>query len=403
MVSGRGVPTWVTTARDLYLVAMAVFVVNIVIGILNGADVVDFDRNQILTHVHAGTIGWLTLTIVASTFLLFRAADRRLMLALAVLVPVYVLAFYTGNFAFRAIGGLALLIVVAWVVWWVWQQYLGGERSLPRLAVTLGLSTFGYGALIGVLIQVSLAAGVTLLPGDAIGAHAGAMTFGYLVLVAMGFIEWRVLGTRDLPTLGLVQIVALFIGGLTISISLLAGASQAGGGIYLLTQLVSVVVFAIRIWPRSLRIDWAAANPIRHFAASSIWVVFALLLFMYIVFVFITSGASPDPNNTSLPINVLIASDHSAYIGILTNITLGMLLTLLMRSSDRRGWVGQLIFWGVNGGLIVFVIGLIVNTAEIKRIGAPVMGVTLLIALAVLAYSALTENLESSEANLDAA
>jgi bacteriorhodopsin len=152
-----------------------------------------------------------------------------------------------------------------------------------------------------------------------------------------------------------------------------------------------------------LRIDWAAAIPIRHFAASSIWVVFALLLFMYIVFVFITSGASSDPNNTTLPINVLIASDHSAYIGILTNITLGMLLTLLMRSSDRRGWIGQVIFWGVNGGLIVFVIGLIVNTAEIKRIGAPVMGVTLLIALAVLAYSALTENLESSEANLDAA
>jgi len=403
MVGGRGVPAWVMTARDLYLVAMAVFVVNIVIGILNGADVVDFDRNQILTHVHAGTIGWLTLTIVASTFLLFRAADRRLMLALAVLVPIYVLAFYTGIFAFRAIGGLALLVVVAWVVWWVWQQYLGGERSLPRLAVTLGLTTFGYGALIGVLIQVSLAAGVTLLPGDAIGAHAGAMTFGYLVLVAMGFIEWRVLGTRDLPTLGLVQIVALFLGGLTISISLLAGASQAGGGIYLLTQLVSVVVFVIRIWPRSLRIDWAAANPIRHFAASSIWVVFALLLFMYIVFVFITSGASSDPNNTTLPINVLIASDHSAYIGILTNITLGMLLTLLMRSSDRRGWIGQLIFWGVNGGLIVFVIGLIVNTAEIKRIGAPVMGVTLLIALAVLAYSALTEDLESSEANLDPA
>ena len=101
----------------------------------------------------------------------------------------------------------------------------------------------------------------------ALGATTAAwskdtMTFGYLVLVAMGFIEWRVLGTRDLPTLGLVQIVALFIGGLTISISLLAGASQAGGGIYLLTQLVSVVVFAIRIWPRSLRIDWAAANPI---------------------------------------------------------------------------------------------------------------------------------------------
>ncbi|MDH4141870.1 MAG: hypothetical protein OEV61_04605, partial [Chloroflexota bacterium] len=76
----RSVSTWAKSARDLFLVAMAVFVVNIAIGILNGADAVEFDHNQILTHVHAGTVGWLTLTIVASAFLLFRAADRRLTL-----------------------------------------------------------------------------------------------------------------------------------------------------------------------------------------------------------------------------------------------------------------------------------------------------------------------------------
>ena len=51
-----GAPDWVRASRDLYLVAIAVFVVNIVIGILNGADAVEFDRNQILTHVHAGTV-----------------------------------------------------------------------------------------------------------------------------------------------------------------------------------------------------------------------------------------------------------------------------------------------------------------------------------------------------------
>ena len=33
--------SWATTARDLYLVAMAVFLVTILIGILNGADAVD--------------------------------------------------------------------------------------------------------------------------------------------------------------------------------------------------------------------------------------------------------------------------------------------------------------------------------------------------------------------------
>jgi hypothetical protein len=382
---------------------MAIFVVNIVIGILNGADVVEFDRNQILTHVHAGTIGWLTLSIVASTFLLFRAANRRLMLVLAVLVPIYVLAFYTGNFALRAVGGLALLIAIGWLLWWLWREYLAGERTLPRLAVTLGVTSFGYGALIGVLIQVSLAAGVTLLPGDTIGAHASAMTFGYLVLVAMGLIEWRILGTRDLPRAGLVQVGALFLGGLIISLSLLAGQAQVGGGIYLLTQLVAVVLFTVRIWPRSLRINWAAANPIRHFAASSIWVVFALVLFMYIVYTFIAAGAtSSDPNAPPpIPLNILIASDHSAYIGIVTNIVLGLLTVLLLRSQTRRSWIGQVVFWGVNLGLLVFVFGLIVNTAEIKRIGAPVMGVTLLVALAILAYTALGEPLVTSEADLD--
>ncbi|CAN5640198.1 hypothetical protein BH23CHL10_BH23CHL10_12490 [soil metagenome] len=132
---------WVSSARTLYFVAIALFVVTIVIGILNGADAVEFDRNQILTHVHSGTVGWLTLTIVASAFLLFRATDRRLTLALAVLVPVYIIAFYIGNFALRAITGTALLAAIAWLLFWVWDQYLSGERTLPRLALCLGLTT----------------------------------------------------------------------------------------------------------------------------------------------------------------------------------------------------------------------------------------------------------------------
>ena len=401
MDSGRTAPAWVAAARDLYLVAIAVFVVNIVIGILNGADVVEFDRNQILTHVHAGTVGWLTLTIVASTFLLFQAADRRLMLALAILVPIYVLAFYTGNFVFRAIGGVALLLAIGWLLVWAWQTYLAGERSLPRLAVVLGLTSFGYGAVFGVLIQVTRASGIEILPGDSIGAHASAMTFGYLVLVAMGMIEWRILGTRDLPRRGVVQMGALFLGGLIISISLLIGAEQAGGGIYLVTQLIAVVLFVMRVWPKALVIDWLTANPIRHFAAAALWVVLALGLFMYLVFSFITAADPSDPN--AFPLNVLIASDHAAYIGIITNIVLGLLTVLVLRAEVRRSWVGQLIFWGVNLGLLVFVVGLIMNTAEIKRIGAPVMGIALLASLAILAWTALREPLDATQADLEPA
>jgi putative effector of murein hydrolase LrgA (UPF0299 family) len=384
-VGARAVPDWIRSARDLYLVAMAVFFVNIVIGILNGADAVEFDHNQILTHVHAGTVGWLTLAIIAAATLMFRATDRRLVVALAVFVPIYVLAFYTGNFAFRALGGTALLVVIGWLLVWLWQQFLAGERSLPRLAVTLGLTSFSYGAVLGVLIQIALAAGVSILPGDYIGAHASAMTFGYLVLVAFGVIEWRVLDTRDLPRAGLVQVLSLFIGGLVISIALLVGAEQAGGGIYLLTQLVAVVLFVVRIWPRSLRVSWLQAAPIRHVAAASLWVVAALILFMYIVFTFISKP--DDPN--ALPLNILIASDHAVYIGVITNGALGLLSIVALSQAQRGSWIGHLIFWGVNLGLLVFVIGLIVDTSEVKRIGAPVMGITLLFALAILAYNAI--------------
>jgi len=382
MNSERSATPWATSARDLYLVAMAVFLVTIVIGILNGADAVEFDRNQVLTHVHSGTVGWLTLTIVASTFLLFREVDRRLMLALAVAVPVYVLAFYTGNFAFRAISGTALLAVVVWLLYWVWTVYLAGERTLPRLAVTLGLTSFAYGGIIGVLIQVGLALELSIVPGDNVGAHASAMTFGYLVLTAMGLIEWRVLGTRDRPTLGMVQVGALFLGGLVISVSLMAGAEQIGGMIYLLTQLAAVVIFVIRVWPRALNRIWTDADPGRHFGAAAVWGVAALILFMYIVFTFITAEDPGDP--TALPLNVLIASDHAVYIGVITNIVLGLLSLLFLRGR-APAWVSQVIFWGVNLGLLVFAIGLILDTAEIKRIGAPLMGVTLLLALGLLA------------------
>ncbi|MEO6579498.1 MAG: hypothetical protein ABIO99_11465 [Candidatus Limnocylindria bacterium] len=373
---------WATTARDLYLVAMAVFLVTIVIGILNGADAVEFDRNQILTHVHSGTIGWLTLAIVASAFLVFRTASRPLMIALAVGVPVYVAAFYTGNLPFRAISGVVLLAIIGWLIVWAWRTYLASDRTLPQLAVTLGLTAFGYGALFGVLIQLALATGTTILPGDTVGAHASAMTFGYLVLAAMGLIEWRVLDTRGLPMSGVIQIGSLFIGGLIISVSLLAGTEQIGGMLYLLAELIAVVLFVVRVViPAARRTRWLVADGQRHAAVASLWAVVALLLFMYVVYTFISR---PDG---ALPFPILIASDHSVYIGVITNVVLGLLMALLLGRAS--GWLPHLVFWGVNLGLAIFVVGLITEAAEIKRIGAPLMGVALLIALGWLATRAI--------------
>jgi hypothetical protein len=385
MAGGRE-PTWAAPARMLFLASMAIFVVTIVIGILNGADVIEFNRNQILTHVHSGTIGWITLGVVATAFVLFQSADANLARALVVLVPLYVAAFYTGYFQARAIGGSLLLAVVLWLFVWLWRTYLSGERTVARLAVTLGLSTFTYGAVIGVVLQIQFALGANWLSGDAIGAHAGAMVFGYLVLVAMGVIEWRTKDSAGISRGGAVQVVSLFLGGLVLSVGLLIGAAQALAGVYLVTEVIAVVLFARRVVPAAVRIDWRGASPKRYVGAAAIWVILALALFFYLISQFI--AAKGDVNAISP--NLLIANDHSVFIGVMTNLAFALLGTWVGIEAKHR--MGALVtFWGINGGLALFIVGLILESVTVKRIGAPVMGVFLLAALAIYARAALAE------------
>jgi hypothetical protein len=379
---------------------MAVFIVTVVIGILNGLDLVEFNHDQILTHVHSGTIGWISLSIVAAAAWLARGIDARLAIALAVLVPIYVAAFYLGNPMLRAVSGGLLLVAILWLVAWAWGAS-AANGTLPALAIALGMTTFAYGAVIGVLRQIQLANGPSLFPADAdiVGAHASAMVFSYLILVAMGLIEWRLRGTTDRPRGGLVQVVLLFAGGLIISLTLLFlsddSATQAAGGLYLLVELIAVAVFAVRILPTAVRINWMAASGERYLATSAVFVVVATAIFLYVIFQFISDpsiAADPGPI-----IGVLTASDHAAFIGVITNLMFGLLVVLTRDQDDRWSWAGQLVYWGVNIGLVVFLVGLIGNIAIAKQVGAPVMGLAILLALATFGLRLWASNLRAAE------
>lgn len=383
----RGVP--IATARALFLVAMALFTVTIAIGIPNGLDVIEFDRNQLLTHVHSGTVGWLTLSIVAITFLVFNAANRSLALALVLCVPAYVAAFYTGSYVLRAVTGTALLAIIAWLVTWTWRTYAASQRSLPQLGMALAISTFTLGAVIGVLLQVQFALGVSIVPGDSIGAHAGAMTFGYLVLAGMAALDWRVLGTTGRPRAGVIQYLALALGGVVITVALLTSTAQVGGMLYLVAELVAVVLFGLRVLPRALRADWLRAGPARFLGASSAWVVTALMLFMAVVAQFVAGGGTG-----SLNLGLLVASDHATYIGVVSNLTFGTLSGLVVLGGTSLA-LTHVVFWGMNAGLAVFVVGLATNTQVLKQVGAPTMGGCLLVGLAVFAVALLPVRQES--------
>jgi hypothetical protein len=228
------------------------------------------------------------------------------------------------------------------------------------------------------------------------------MTFSYLVLAAMGFLEWRFRKTSGYPILGLIQIGAIFLGGLILAVTLLlvdgrtdSGAQtiQAMGGIDLLLNLVSVVLFAARIWPSALRGDWMTGAPERHWRAAALFAPVAMALFMYIIYKFVSN-----PDLSDFPLGVLVALDHTVFIGVITNLAFGHALRL---SGDRAAvwsWAGQAVFWILNIGLVLFAVGLVAESAEVKRIGAPIMGVGALLGVATIYARLWSSNLAAAEA-----
>lgn len=385
MAQARPEPAWAASVRLLYLVATAVFLVTLGIGIPNGLDVAELSRDIVLTHVHSGTLGWITLGVVATAAWYFRAIDARLAAAAAVAIPAYVAAFATGSLVLRAVGGLVVLAIVAWLIAWVWRAWLSSDRALPGLALALGLTTFTYGSVIGVVLQVQSAAGTAWLTGDAIGAHAGAMVFSYLVLVAVGLVEWQLLGTTGLPRGGVVQLGALFLGGLILSIGLLTGNGQAAGGLYLLANLAAIALFVVRVVPRVVAVPWGAALPVRHVGVAGLWVVVAIALFLYLVAQFVAAAGDP----MAISPNVLVASDHATFVGVMTNLLLGLAWTFAPDVGRPRRPASDLVLWGVNVGLVVFIVGLVADSPAVKRVGAPIMGLFILMGIAIVAVRLL--------------
>ena len=163
-----------------------------------------------------GTIGRLTLRIVATMFLAFWRPEYAARRCARVCVPVYVAAFHTGSFQLRRFRPASILLaVIVWLLAWTRRAYLAASRGCsPGLGSALALDHVHVtAAIVGALLQDGFAPD-RHRPRRRHRAHAGAMMFGYLVLAGHGRPEWRVLGTTGTPRAGLVQLVMLFARGL---------------------------------------------------------------------------------------------------------------------------------------------------------------------------------------------
>ena len=369
---------------------LIVFIVTPTIGIINGTKIFGtLSRDVLLTHVHSGTLGWITLGAMAMVLWLFGPAvpaskdrnTRTLAILSTVTIPVYVAAFFSGNLPARAITGtLLLLVIVMWAVFAIGAASGIGWRRLtvPQLAAVLSLVSLVIGSTLGVLIQIQLATGTKIFANDAIGAHATAQVSGYLVLMSVGLIDWRILGDRSRRTLASnVMIGALFAGGLCVAGGLLLGLIPLAA-LATPLQIIAVVIFLIRVAPSALRTPFGSGSA-RFFAIAVPFLVTNIALTIYLIITIVSSGKPFD--QIDIPFGLIIALDHAMFVGTMTNVLFGVLLAATA-SQRVWAWADDLIFWGMNLGVAVFIVALLADARDLERFTAPVMGAAVLLAIA---------------------
>lgn len=383
--------------RSAFQYALSIFTLTALLGLANATQVFGpLDRNQLLTHLHSGTLGWITMGVIGLTVWMFGGRDLNMPIRLSALATAaYVVAWWTGNLPARAIFGVGMLMTIYGWWWFVFARGLGdGFRSFDntRLAVLFGLTTLVVGSTLGVIVQVILGTGNTLPSSpDLVGAHAAAQVGGYLVLVAAGFIEWQLTGGGKRTTAGLVQIAFLFAGGIILSASQLlaaslpASAQQGLPGVATLLTLVGTIIVIVRLGSTALGVSWSAGGR-RHVALSTAYLAVGVVMFGILVQQFI--AAQGDPNAVS--IGLLHSVDHTYFVGLMTNLLFGSILIFGKDQPRAWPWADNVIFWGLNIGVISFIAALLISGSgegakaftNPVAFTAPIMGLSALLGIA---------------------
>lgn len=386
-----------TEIRFLFLSAMAVFVITVAIGLLNGQKVVNLSQDVLLTHVHAGTLGWITLNAFAVGLWTFGegvAVGKRngyvygISLLAAISFPVYVLAFLSGNAIARAIFGLPVLLAIICLFIWIAARTARVKVGVTHLALLGALFTLVVGSINGVLLQIQFVTAEQFkqgfLPNSASATHPAIQVVGYLILLGMALCEWRLMTVSNkISIAGIIQISLPFIAGFVLTAALLLNVTPLFG-LNALLEVVAVVIFVVRFLPRVISINWAGRANERFLAFSALFLVVNVALLVWLI-ALLVSGMIADP--TQAP-GILLASDHSMFIGVITNALFAMIAGATAQRRSFWSWADDVLLWGMNLGLVGFLVGLILQLPILERIFTPIMGLSILLGLLVYALRA---------------
>ena len=362
----------------LLQLAMVVFVWTVAIGILNGTDLVDFSRKVVLSHVHAGTLGWITTSVFAATLWLFgetatpgqvRTA-RWLTYVAMVTLPVFAFTFaFTYDDPRAILGSCALATIVGFFAWTV-ARARRVELTTVHLGFLAAVATSVIGGVLGVLLATEVATGRDVVPSGGEDAHPATMVVGFLIPVGMALTEWGLNGTSLRPAgrLGRAQIGLPFLGGVLLMIGLLIDV-DALPPLATLIELIGVVIFVIRLGPDVRRVEWTTRGPGRFAAAAGIAIVANIVFINYL-------AAANKGDFDLVAEHQLLALDHMMFIGVLTNAIFAM-LAMATAADTRWPRVDDFVFVGMNIGLLGFFVSLLAESTALEQVATPLMGIAI--------------------------
>jgi hypothetical protein len=380
--------------RWLFQAALLLFLVTIALGMARGLGLIDFaDRNQFLTHLHSGVIGWITLGIIATVLWIYggtapRSANEQYVtwtaLLLVVSVPIYIVAWWTGNLPFRAVGGALVLVGILLVaVWLVREAARIGYANLttPRLGAVVGFATLVVGSTLGVALQIQFASSANVLPEGTVPAHAETQITGYLVLLAMSIAYWRLHGD-DRTARGTWMVWLFFTGAVFVAVALLANILPLTA-LYIPLDITAFVLLLTLTWRRVVGPGWLVAGSARHYAIAIPFALVYLVIFIYLIAGFAILKIWPTFND--VPPNLIPATEHPLFVGMVTNILFGLLIDL---NADRRRWpwADDVLFWGMNLAVAAFLVAILANAQDAFKVITPVLGLSLFVG--IVAHSA---------------
>ncbi len=388
-------------ARPVFVAALLLFVVNIVIGILNGLDIYEPDHDTLITHVHAGTLGWISLALGGTALLMF-SRDRpmseeevsrgtALGWALIGAITLYVAAFLIGDRIpgdriQRPIVGTLLFLVVIWFVVWLFRSNRAYARSsVARLGMLLAWVSMLIGASFGVVLGIYTSQDeVPGLSDDTAAAvaeaHPPAMVIGFLILAAFAVIEWLIQDEKTWAEsrLGATMMWLVFAGGVLVNVGFVSGLEEELLGPANLIAIVGVGILVGRTWGKLMPAGWREAGT-GIYPRLSILLLIVYLALLTVIIVRIVSGVMDIDALTETEFGLILTFDHVMFIGVMTNVLFGVLSSNLHGTGLKP--VDRVLLWGVNLGILGFGLGLITVTPWLKRISTPVMGVALLIGI----------------------